>query len=483
MIGRLFHLCSIIQFIHFSLFIDIDATIISIDSLSMSSSVDDYNNGDIDSNSIENYLISSRGNFMNVFDCNLPISQDSSFRDIEKLSLKRINELDCHLEELNAFLPDFPIEINKIISSYDHKNVCYELYKRVINRLNHFLLQSNQIEEDERMVNDGNDEKKEIGYLNINLEFDSKQFLNELDQFLTFKRQKERKDKRSMVLNRKLKNEIESKLKIINFDDSFWIDLSRLISKWLIYMKKKLKNENFNSFLDKIGPIYTHLREDNSDLQKRLPEFDSLASFGFCNGFCQRTIVFLYSEIFDRGNEILNLYHEIIKEFYYGDASCFEIMIKYFGGHFDNDPILKAMIYLYDGDGELKKCFNNSNSIFDPSKNKRKSRMEIGDNFHYSTELIKARIVENFSHGHDHVNGEILEFYENNNLRFAIKDYSSLYMLMRNLKRINCLTMEIIRKFIGFPEYWNQETFKEYINMGKETHFSDYEIFMGYLFE
>lgn len=148
-------------------------------------------------------------------------------------------------------------------------------------------------------------------------------------------------------------------------DKLFQLNVSKLIFKWIIHMKQTFKTEFSIQIEENINSSYESLRR----LFDKLPLLNDFSRLdGDTNSIPEpdNLDVFLDIEFLERGNSIFNPYHGVIKEFYYGTSNCTKIKEKYFGGDFNNDLALKALIERYDIFDFLKQCFSKSNVPLPP---------------------------------------------------------------------------------------------------------------------
>lgn len=339
------------------------------------------------------------------------------------------------LDDYSIF-PFIPYNIRLLICDYDDRYQNYnELHERVITRLILYPLKSN---------------------VDINLNFDNVNFAGNFNRIL-------------------------SKIKIPH-GDSFWNDLSSLLFKWMLHMKQTFKND-FNQILK------DEIEEDYNSLNQRiLPILSPLNVFNFYNlnfsqdeysqvDLCPEFWKLMFVEFLEMGRDLFSIFQDAIKEFYFMTGSCQILKNKHFNGNFDNNIVLKIMIYKYDIFGEIKKrCFKhpNSNLNLDISSNPYKT--------HYEKLKIKnifQRIIKDFAHGHNHINRKIVEIYKRNNLRFSICDSGELLILLKNLKRISSedfelLKLRILKRIVGFPAIWDSEQFRIYLKEFQESNKDEY---------
>lgn len=339
-------------------------------------------------------------------------------------------------EELNKVLIDFPIDLNKIIVDYsyygDNEKSRRELYKKVIDRLNVIF---------EKNENNTKDNPK----------FCSKTFANDLYDILS-------------------KNNIN-----IPNNDSFYYDLTRLLFKWLIYMKQSSNNKNVKKF-KKISYSAKKL----IFLINKSFERVSLDAFNFdfkansMDGYFEELINCELAEVPD----IFPLFKLVLSEFYSKKINCLDLKNKYFKGDFNNNILLRSMIHIYSP--------VSLNSIGECLLEK-----DYPDKFNYDPSLfINSYDIKAFESMKDinlgiyrmkFLNEHIIKFFLNTNKKFKIRErhYDELIALLQKLEDANLLTLKPLDQIIKFSINnninegrnaswsWSREKYIGYINYEK----------------
>lgn len=317
---------------------------------------------------------------------------------------------------ISKTLIDFPLACVEIISDYDY-GTHDGIYDRIVSQLN-------------SLIENRNNE--------VNLNFYNTNFLQAI--YLALPRPK---------------TEMAKNL----FTDSFCDGLSRLIFNWMVHQEQSFKDGKFIKILkDEIEPAYEILKRDYTNI------FIPLLS-DFQSNLNDKFFIwdFINYEILERHEEIFNLYHNVLEEFYHLNTDFKTIISKYFGTRVDDDLILKAMIYKYDIQGEIKNHFlENSNSTIQSRMSFKEMRNE---NPIESIESIESHIAKIFNQQNEFITKKIIKFYENQGIRSEIKySYQFEYLLTNSKNEFDPLTMESMSRIIGFPNEWNIQKFKDYVN-------------------
>lgn len=271
-------------------------------------------------------------------------------------------------------------------------------------------------------------------------------------------------------------------------NDLFWCDLSRLLFKWMIYMKQETM-ENDKKFKEILKTIKLFAFKINERSNMIIP-------IGFDLGFMSlasrdRFKELMKSEFFEHAY-IFHHLASIIKYFYENKGkgerqekgngkkivTCKDLKNKYFNGNYDSNILLKYLIIRYDPDGKMRKCIINDDYHADYLN----VSLSIKVTSYYLEELDHGgpKDLENIDM--IYVSSSMINFFLSNNRRFWIIFSNNLINLLRRLKRENLLTREMIEKLVGFrlfyndPLEWNQTTFKKFINMHKDYYPSTLEI-------
>lgn len=356
----------------------------------------------------------------------------NSLRIIEQPSIEQGEYLIDHnrFEEINQALIDFPKVINQIIGIFDYYNESlYEFYKKVMDNLEIF-----------------GDKRK------VFPSFYSRDFANQLVKVVL-----ERKDD-------------------FGFLHPFWFDLIRLLFKWMVYMKQR--NINDNAFKEAIKSIKSITFIIFKATEMNFPlDFDlkiiSKENFLVLKGLVDCEIL--------ENPAISYSFASVVEHFYGNDndgrgrergrkfPSLKELQSVHFNDRFDNNPILKLMILLYDPQGKIRENFS---FLEHPRFPPISSKSIIPINSKYLDELR--------ANGPDQIDNIIIKFASSSMLKILIEtNYQfhvylfDLLSLLRKLRESGLLKVRLLTEILEIQFYerdimvykWKKTIFNSFIEI------------------
>lgn len=270
----------------------------------------------------------------------------------------------------------------------------------------------------------------------------------------------------------------------IPFNDSFWYQLIRLFFKWAIHMKQESFNNDYEIDQRRDNQIENFLKSKKKTLHSIISILNEKTRKFLANDFFELKFIkkslfsnFIIRELMDceiaENPNLIHLFYSVIFDFYTGSIDCESLKSKYFGGNFDKDPILKAMIYFHDPFDEIKKCFP-FDSIHSSNISSHSSTEMNSINFDYLTmiEFLDCHLLNLEIHCMDYLTGSIIEFFLIWKRRFRIYFSFDLLILLRRLEESNLLRGDVIKKIIEFridPDTrewgWKKSIFLDYLKM------------------
>jgi len=329
-------------------------------------------------------------------------------------------------------LKHVPLSASKVIVGYDYPLSYIELYRNVMDGL--------ELAENERDI----------------LKFEDQDFFENLYEILE---------------KRKTSKFISS----IPKTDIVRYGLPRLIYKWTIYIASTFKEEA-NGIFRKADTKCELMRKIQGlemvpPMPKSLEDLFSRTSANHIkyHGFGIEAL--FYSEILDNPY-LIDACDNIFEEFYHQSGNSEIILMDYFGGDWNNNLILKEMIYGFDSFHKLKRqTFSSKESISKIITSKEQ----------YSLKLIKSEITNLIC---EYGLKDMFDVSRRNNIRMKIKNLDHFFRAFfwftesdyfENSKFVN---MDTLRNIIGFPDEWDQEKYEKYTNHLEKYRKDIYEKFL-----
>lgn len=323
---------------------------------------------------------------------------------------------------------NFPIDLVRLISSYNFIDPLKDLYESVMNDLNLTIDQKSK------------------------LDFYSDDFLKNLALLIS-----SRKDfSKSMFSSH---------------------DLSRLAFKKIIQMKNKLLNSNDHEFslaskdIQEILSLIYQNRHFNLVFDLRTMSLDDYSND------------LLPLEILENYYKIVPRFFNAMKYFYIDRkiVSCKRFKNKFFSqsnGNPNGDILFKLFIIRYDYYGKMKECIE-----IGFQSDLMKIPIRIKENVKREIEKLKYLGPGYFSHfDFDYISDFILDLYLLHNSRIWVYNLENLMKILWKLKKSEQLKREIIESVLGFgwsgSVEWNQGQFMKYLNECKESFIIDTDAYL-----
>lgn len=353
-------------------------------------------------------------------------------------SLKERNEFEFESDRImitSSIIASFnhqrvAIDISKIISSYNRDKSLEDLYYQVMS----VLFESKNNDKEKKRCN---------GYP----DFFNENFAIQLVALL------KRNSLSSSFENVKCKNE--------NF---FWHNLARLFFKWMLHMWQSDPSERkFQKVSKSIKMVAFIIHENNI--------FDFPVDFKLSLMSPSTFVMFkqLMRREFLDNFFIFNSFSLILDDFYNKKITLKELENIHFGKSFNENLLLKFLILMYDPIGSLKmECFPESDYFPFLTRSKRNGINELQLTPSYLDDLRKRGPKSLLISNMKLLNESIINFFLENNKKFAIEYSGSLIILLRKLKKFKLLTRKPLNKIVKFkfqqgePNDWNWK-FKDFL--------------------
>jgi len=351
------------------------------------------------------------------------------------------------LEEIDGYFKVFQstvisVDVVKIIEEYDHDQPLNELYKSIINKLSM-----------------SDEQEKKLDFYNEN-------FASSLFPMISH-----------------IQNEIPH-------HDPVWYDLTRDLFKWMIHMRRFFADND-----EKFKEISSNL-ENNVSKSK----FSSL-NIPYGLDLDRATVLeanrfkcLVKIEIADH-DYLFHFLDSAIKDFYrdFNNSDnnnlndngsnngnekipCKNLRLKYFDGNFNNELLLKFMIFMYDPQGEMIKCFLDIEDSAE-SVNNKFIKKEIPRDF--LDNLIKESSDENLEISNLHFTSRFtIEFFLKINRKFKLLNSYNLIILLKKLNEANLLMSKVVSSIMSFEftnkrgdffYEWDKDKFIEYLDNEREN--------------
>lgn len=365
-----------------------------------------------------------------VFIKNKSFPSLKEWNDYNPDRVKKINEILHDLCQNHPSIPsrqEFPQDLGKLIGSYDHINPIRDVYDQVMSKLILFEIKEK------------------------NLDFHDDVFPSQFSLLL-------------------------KKISIPKYN-LFWYDLSRLVFKWTIIMRQRIINDiEFSKVLENIEFIILAIFEKGGLFLPFNFEFESMDSVIF--ELFKKLIKFEFIEnphIFPSFASILKHFYGIEKEITKEKRiDCKELKMNYFNGNYNKNILLKYLIVMYDPKGRLAECIIQD----DPqSRILRESLFDLKEITEAYIENLRIRGPKNLEIPiTSYISKSVIEFCLSTGKRVFVTDCLHLIHLLRKLKEMESLSMEIIERIVGFEHdsldeeslLWNQEIFEKLLDDYRE---------------
>lgn len=260
---------------------------------------------------------------------------------------------------------------------------------------------------------------------------------------------------------------------------SFWYNLTRLLFKWMIYIKEQTANkkyslENFRNSLMNIRKVNSVIFNNNQIIapfsfnlksmgKRALNTFESLIK---CEIFENNHI---FTSLADSIKDFLdNLYNP--KD---GKTACQLLKIKYFNGCYEKNILLKYSILFYSPIGKMRDCIlmDDWESRYSPWYHSRLSgREETIKNYLLDLKIRGSKNPGiNLLEDENYLTKSVFEFLQSSGRKIRIDFSFHIFHLLKVLNRIGLLKWKVIEDLVGFKiknvEFprWDQEQFERII--------------------
>lgn len=386
----------------------------------------------------------------------------------------RIKEIQKFVQEYQSNIPEVLVEV---IAGYDYNDEFIEFYEKIMDKLESLI----KVKEGNKMEA----EKREMSCPDFYKDTFASQLL-------------------SLILK-----EEDS----IHSHDPFWHELYRLLFKWVIHMRRTFSIDNikFDNAVQTIKPLLLLISKKNLSLalvKTSLSQLEKEDEFDF--SMFQHLIQYELLEridLFHIFNQIKNDFYPLTDEIIKKDdnsISCRDLEIKYFGGNFNNDLLLKFILVMYDPQERMRSCFPKEKSMFSKKEGEAESLYQLATSLHHHHQQqerekdcsldkrFTPRQVDFFERINMHYVGVfVLRSIFNSNLKFIIETSSKLIILLKRLDRAGLLTKKPPREIIKLDIYgenfkfyrgWNRDEFIKLLNeKGEETSPIDHDRYLQFI--
>lgn len=259
----------------------------------------------------------------------------------------------------------------------------------------------------------------------------------------------------------------------------FWINLERLLFKWMIYRREQTVNtkNDENDFEESRKDLESIVCVITSETNIKIPISFNLKSMN-SNTFNSFNSLITYeilenNHIFHSFANVIQGFHNIISIYRDEKTACRLLRIVYFNGHFDQNILLKYLILFRAPIKEMRECISNNDlesnhsSGYDQNKfNKKVTRKYL--------ENLRMNGPKNLRYSSDeekYLSKFILNSIKANGQGIEMPHKHAILPLLRALKREGLLSWEMVMGLCRFYILdgsgrlggWNQKDFDDWI--------------------
>lgn len=286
-------------------------------------------------------------------------------------------------------------------------------------------------------------------------------------------------------------------------DDFSWYSLSKLIFKWMIYMRQM--NAMDDNEFEKIS---NNIRKFYSLITNPVHRYSFVTSFNLREKyFSIRSFQdLIHSEFGDYYSELFPLFASAVEYFYFDSLStfengkndngnesrresgqfidCNELETKFFNGNYNQNILFKYFIVIYDPKGWMRACIIKN----DPHSGRLRniSSKEIPINSKY-LENLRTQGPNLVVHNLRYLSKFMFEYLLSKNEKIVPLNSFDLVCVLRGLKGARLLKREILEKIISFRSNnqsfieWNREKFEELLIKFSSSHLGSLDEINEYL--